>query len=49
MAEALRLLFEDALRLAAAASSAALRSAALRSAASPDPAAAVHGEKAPDH
>lgn len=43
MAEALRLLFEDALRLAAAASSAALRSAA-----SPDPAAAVQGEKAPD-
>ena len=43
MAEALRLLFEDALRLNAAASSAALRSAA-----SPDPAAAVQGEKAPD-
>lgn len=43
MAEALRLLFADALRLNAAASSAALRSAS-----PPDPAAAVHGEKAPD-
>ena len=43
MAEALRLLFADALRLNAAASSAALRSAS-----SPDPAAAVQGEKAPD-
>lgn len=42
MDEALRLLFEDALRLSAAASSAALRSAP-----SPAPAAAVQGEKAP--
>lgn len=42
MAEALRLLFDDALRLNAAESSAALRPAA-----SPDPAAAVPGERAP--